>query len=349
MDAVIYEVAISALTISLLFTPILLWISRKKGFYASINHRSSHDTFVPNTGGIILFIAVLFPLIVFSGYPEQEDFNLLISAFVVLLITGVIDDFNPIPVTYKFLGQFVPAVVIVTSIDEPDLLIPFLNDLVRLPYIFNYLFWIIFIVMTINAFNLIDGIDGLAIGLGTIIGLFYFVHFYQLGAMDPMIFSIALSFGLVGLFFYNISDRLKIFLGDTGSLLIGGLLVFFALRFISLSETSPNYNSFFLVIGAVFVPMADMVRVTIVRIIKGYSPFHADRRHIHHILLDLIGGSHMLTTAILLLAQLLIMVIFQLFSGGTSPFLFIVLIISLLCYIACVAVLDMIKRRKIMS
>ena len=81
MDAVIYKVAVSAVTISVVFTPILLWISRKKGFYASINHRSSHDTFVPNTGGIILFIAVLFPLIVFSGYPKQEDFSLMISAF----------------------------------------------------------------------------------------------------------------------------------------------------------------------------------------------------------------------------------------------------------------------------
>ena len=155
MDAVIYKVAISALTISLVFTPILLWISRKKGFYASINHRSSHYTSVPNTGGIILFIAVLFPLILFSGYPKQEDFSLLISAFVVLLITGIIDDFNPIPVAYKFLGQFVPAVVIVTSIDEPDLLIPFLNDIVRLPFVFNYLFWIIFIVPSAGAISAI--------------------------------------------------------------------------------------------------------------------------------------------------------------------------------------------------
>jgi UDP-N-acetylmuramyl pentapeptide phosphotransferase/UDP-N-acetylglucosamine-1-phosphate transferase len=346
MDAVIYKVAISALTISLVFTPILLWISRKKGFYASINHRSSHDTSVPNTGGIILFIAVLFPLIVFSGYPKQEDFSLLISAFVVLLITGIIDDFNPIPVAYKFLGQFVPAVVIVTSIDEPDLLIPFLNDIVRLPFVFNYLFWIIFIVMTINAFNLIDGIDGLAIGLGTIIGLFYSIKFYQLQALDPMIFAIALSFGLVGLFFFNISNKFKIFIGDTGSLLIGGLLVFFALRFISLSENSPNYDSFFLVLGAVFVPLADMIRVTILRIIKGFSPFHADRRHIHHILLDLVGGSHMLTTGILLVTQLLIIIIFQLLSGGGSLFLFIVLIISFLGYFGCAAGLDMLKSRK---
>jgi UDP-N-acetylmuramyl pentapeptide phosphotransferase/UDP-N-acetylglucosamine-1-phosphate transferase len=161
-----------------------------------------------------------------------------------------------------------------------------------------------------------------------------------------MIFAIALSFGLVGLFFFNISNKFKIFIGDTGSLLIGGLLVFFALRFISLSENSPNYDSFFLVLGAVFVPLADMIRVTILRIIKGFSPFHADRRHIHHILLDLVGGSHMLTTGILLVTQLLIIIIFQLLSGGGSLFLFIVLIISFLGYFGCAAGLDMLKSRK---
>jgi len=343
MDIVIYKAGLLALSISIVCAPIVLKISRKRGFYASISHRSSHDSSVPNTGGIILFLAVLFPLIAFSGYPEQEDFSLLISAFAVLLITGIIDDFNPIPVAYKFLGQFIPAIVIVTSIDEPDLLIPFLNDLVQLPFIFNYLFWIFFIVMSINAFNLIDGIDGLAIGLGTIVGVFYFIQFLYLKDLDLMIFSIVLSFGLVGLFFFNISERHKIFIGDTGSLLIGGLLVFFALRFISLSENSPNYNSFFLVIGAIFIPLADMIRVTMVRLINGYSPFHADRRHIHHILLNLLGRSHMLTTVILLVAQLLIIVMFQLFSGGSSLFLFIILILTFIGYIGCATILEKLK------
>ena len=332
MDIAIYKTSFLALTISILFTPLLIMISKKKGYFASINHRSSHDSSVPNTGGIVLCFAILLPLILFSDYPNQDGFSLLISAFSVLLITGIIDDFNPIPVVFKFLGQFIPAIVIVTSINEQDLVIPFVNDLVQLPFIFNYMFWIFFVVMSINAFNLIDGIDGLAIGLGMIGSLFYFLHFLLLGDNDLMIFSVALIFGLLGLFFFNVSKKHKIFIGDTGSLLVGGLLVFFALRFVSLSETEENYGSFFTVIGSVFIPLADMIRVTLVRILDGSSPFKADRQHIHHLLLELLKGNHKLTTGLLLIGQLLIIVLFHYLSDLKSTYLIAILIASFLVY-----------------
>ena len=131
MDVSIFKSGLLALTISVLGTPFLIKISRKQGYFAAVNHRSSHDRSVPNTGGIMLCFSILVPLLLFSDYPKQEDFSLLISAFSVLLITGIIDDFNPIPVTFKFLGQFIPAIVIVTSIDENELVIPFVNELVH--------------------------------------------------------------------------------------------------------------------------------------------------------------------------------------------------------------------------
>lgn len=332
MDISIYKSSITALVISVICTPILIQISRKKGFYATINHRSSHDTSVPNTGGIILCFAVLLPLILFSEYPRQEGFNFLISAFAVLLITGIIDDFNPIPVSYKFLGQFIPAIVIVTSINEQELIIPFLNDNFQLPFFFNYLFWIIFIVMSINAFNLIDGIDGLAIGLGIIGGVFYFLKFKSFEELNLMIFSISLCLGLLGLLFYNISKKTKIFIGDTGSLLIGGFLVFFALQYMDLSKTSDINSSFFMALGSVFIPLADMVRVTIVRLYDGNSPFKADRCHIHHIVLKLLKNSHLLTTSILLICQVMIIVIFSFFADFGNIFQIIILFVAFILY-----------------
>ena len=345
MDIAIYKTGVLALIISLICTPFLIWISKKKGFFASINHRSSHASSVPNTGGIVLCFAVLLPLIVFSDYPNQEDFSLLISAFAVLLITGIIDDFNPIPVVFKFLGQFIPAIVIVTSINEQDLVIPFINELIELPYFFNYLFWIFFVVMSINAFNLIDGIDGLAIGLGMISGLFYFLHFFQLGNDELMIFTISLVFGLLGLLFFNISKKHKIFIGDTGSLLIGGLLVFFALRYISLSESTEKNSTFFMVLGSVFIPFADMVRVTLVRVFKGKSPFVADRQHIHHILLDLLKGHHMLTTGVLLVSQMMIIVVYFTLYDMRSIYLIGILFVSFLLYFILAYLLRRIARK----
>ena len=346
MDISIYKSCITALAISIICTPILIKISRKKSFYASIDYRSSHDHSVPNTGGIILGFAVLVPLILFSDYPYQEDFSLLISAFAVLLITGIIDDFNPIPVAFKFLGQFIPAIVIVTSIDEQELVIPFLNDIVQLPFIFNYLFWIFFIVMSINVFNLIDGIDGLAISLGIIGSLFYFSKFLALGEFNLTIFTISLSLGLFGLLFYNFSANYKIFIGDTGSLLIGGLLVFFALKLISLSEDTTKNSSFFMVLGSIFIPLADLIRVTIVRIINGDSPFKADRQHIHHIILDLLHGNHLLTTGILIACQIAILFLFQQFTEFAKPIYLVIIIITFLIYFGITYIL---KRKRDMS
>jgi len=279
-----------------------------------------------------LCFSVLIPIILYSDYPKQDNFSLLISAFAVLLITGIIDDFNPIPVAYKFLGQFIPAIVIVTAIEAQGLVIPFVNDYVQLPYFFNYLFWIIVVVMSINAFNLIDGIDGLAIGLGIIGSLFYFRNFIHFEALELMIFSISLCFGLLGLLFYNLSDKFKVFIGDTGSLLIGGFLVFFALQSINYSEESEINSSFFMVIGSIFIPLVDLIRVTLVRIIHGDSPFKADRQHLHHLVLDLLKGNHLLTTAVILFTQLAIIYIFQLLSELPSMFLILVLISSVLIY-----------------
>ncbi len=344
MNTSLLEPIFTAWIISVSCTPILIAISRKKGFYASVNHRSSHETSVPNTGGIVLCFAVLIPLIIFSDYPDQENFSLLISAFSVLLITGIIDDFNPIPVAYKFLGQFIPAIVIVTSLDEQNLVMPFVNELIPLPYIFNYLFWMFFIVMTINAFNLIDGIDGLAIGLGIIGGVFYMLNFQRLGDGNLTIFAASLSAGLIGLLLYNISSRFKIFIGDTGSLLIGGFLVFFALNYISLSGEEFKNNSFYMVAGSIYIPVADMIRVTLVRIIHGDSPFKADRQHVHHILLDLLKGNHKLTTGILLLSQIVILAIFYQTHNLGILACMAILVVSFIVYMAGIAFLIRLRK-----
>lgn len=334
MDISIYKSGITAIVITLICTPIFIYISKKKGFYALVNHRSSHDVSIPNTGGIVLCMAVLTSLILFSDYPNQEEFSLLISAFAILLITGIIDDFNPIPVAYKFLGQFIPAIVIVAFINEKELVIPFLHDIIQLPYIFNYLFWILFIVMTINAFNLIDGIDGLAIGLGIVGSLFYFIIYVNYPEPNLAIFSISLSAGLFALFFFNISSKMKIFLGDTGSLMIGALLVYFALKFISLTSAASINYSFFLVLGSIFLPLADMIRVILVRLFNGSSPFQADNRHIHHVILDLLKGNHLFTTGILIISQIGILMLFRFYANTGLTMYLPIIILTFLAYCA---------------
>ncbi|MDZ7605060.1 MAG: MraY family glycosyltransferase [Cyclobacteriaceae bacterium] len=333
MDRNLLLSGLLAFAIAIIATPIVVRYSKRKGFLASINHRSSHDKSVPNTGGIILYFSVLIPLLLFSDYSVQEDFTLMISAFSVLLITGVIDDFNPLPVIFKFLGQFIPAIVIVTSINAQELALPFLHNHIQLPGFFNYIAWIFFIVMTINAFNLIDGIDGLAIGMGISGALFYLIEFISLGVCDMAVFSFALICALSGLLFFNFSRTRKIFLGDTGSLFIGGVLVFFALKFINYPDARmPLNHSFFLVFGSIFIPLADMIRVALERISAGISPFRADRTHIHHLVLQMSGGNHIKSTTILVMIQLLVMFCFIWLARINEAPILLMLLLSLLVY-----------------
>ena len=343
MDKNLLSSGLMTFLIAIIATPLVVRYSKRKGYLASINDRSSHNQSVPNTGGIILYFSVLIPLLTFSEYPKQEDFALMISAFSVLLITGVIDDFNPIPVVFKFLGQFIPAIVIITSLDVQELTLPFLNENLNLPGIFNYIVWIIFIVMTINAFNLIDGIDGLAIGMGISGALFYLYEFISMQMSDLSVFAFAMICALIVLIFFNLSKKQKIFLGDTGSLFIGGVMVFFALKYINNPDLGTRLNNnFFLVFGSIFIPIADMIRVALERIFRGISPFKADRSHIHHLVLQLCGGSHMKTTALLVFIQLLVIFSFALIARiDKAPYLLLT-ILSLCAYY--VAILKIKKR-----
>ncbi len=336
-----FNPVILAFIIAVVSAPFAIYLSKRNGFYASTNHRSSHVSQVPNTGGIILSFSIIIPLLIFSDYIKQDDFNLVASAFVVLLITGVIDDFNPMPVYYKFLGQFIPAIVIVSSFSFNDLTIPFLN--VGIPVFLVYFFWIIFIVVIINAYNLIDGIDGLASGLGIVGSVFFAIVFYKAFITHLVVFSLVLAGGLTGLLFYNFSKKRKIFIGDTGSLLIGGIMGYFALEYLNLSDGIEVNRKFTLILGTFFLPLSDLLRVIIVRVQKGMSPFSADKGHIHHILLERINN-HAIVTAILLFNQILLISIFWLYSNYVDKGYIFFLSGMFICYLLLVKLIR--KRNK---
>ena len=315
MDGKIVLSAFSALVITALGTPLLIRFSKKMAFYAKRNHRSSHSDDIPNTAGILLSFAVVIPFLVFSGYASDPNFNLLASAFAVLIITGAIDDFTPIPVFLKFLGQFIPAIVIISGFEIEYLKVPFLPFLEQLPGFLSYIIWILIIVTLMNAYNLIDGIDGLAIGMGIFASLVFGILFYRAQFADLTIFAFTLSGGLAGMVYFNLSRKNKIFIGDTGSLLIGGIVGFFFLRYLnSASGLAEINNKAMLISGAVFIPVADMLRVIMLRLAARRSPFSADRNHVHHILLDFFNLSHVNTTLLLVLTQAVVFLLFALVS-----------------------------------
>lgn len=338
-ETLLYSVGLSIL-IALVLTPFFIRFSRKRGLLAKPNHRTSHKDHVPNTGGIILCFAVLVPVVTYSTYVQDDNFSVLMSAFAVLLITGVIDDFNPIPVFYKFLGQFIPAIVIVSSFDTGDLLIPFISSVLEVPSIFNYLFWILTIVLIMNAYNLIDGIDGLALGLGIFASITFGVFFVKLGQSNLSIFAFSLAGALGGLLVYNLSRKNKIFIGDTGSLLLGGIIGYFALKYLNLNGPHNLNESTYQALGVLLIPLFDMLRVIVKRLSHGRSPFVADRSHIHHILLDRFRLSHVQTSLILVLFQSAAFTMLFFVGKSLSNGFFLYAIILVLMYFGIVAVLE---------
>jgi UDP-N-acetylmuramyl pentapeptide phosphotransferase/UDP-N-acetylglucosamine-1-phosphate transferase len=115
--------------------------------------------------------------------------------------------------------------------------------------------------------------------------------------------------------------------------MIGGLLAFFGLKYMSISEHGATNNSFFLVIGSIFLPFMDMIRVALVRVLQGDSPFKADRNHLHHHVLEMSGRKHIFATGIIVLAQTIIILLFQAFDFQNSfNYLFVIIAASIIYF-----------------
>jgi UDP-N-acetylmuramyl pentapeptide phosphotransferase/UDP-N-acetylglucosamine-1-phosphate transferase len=223
-----------------------------------------------------------------------------------MALIGLRDDALALTPIQKLLSQFLPVILIVffnqTTLNSS-------YGLFELPYVPLAIIWglsIFTLVILTNAFNLIDGIDGLAGSIG-LIGLVTFgVWFHLAGENTIALISLSFAGALLAFLFFNWEPS-KIFMGDTGALMIGLMLSFLAVLFINtnyqLPETHPYklQSSIASAICVVIIPIFDTLRVIILRLRQGLSPFHADRNHIHHQFIKL-GYSH--SKAVLFIASI---------------------------------------------
>ena len=204
----------------------------------------------------------------------------------------------------------------------------------NLPYWPSVALSVLTIILIVNAFNLIDGIDSLAGATGVVAnacfaGLFMYMHQYDLAAV-----SLAMAGALVGFLKFNITPA-KIFMGDTGSLLIGLISAVMAIKFIELNKfttmKSPDiYSAPALSVAILIGPIFDTLRVFVLRLYSGVSPFKADRKHIHHRMLKL-GFTHLQAAMILVALNLLCVALALVFrSYGNQALLGLILGVCLL-------------------
>lgn len=285
-----------AIFISLLlgyyFMPIVIQIARKYNFVVSPNKRTSHLGEVPNIGGINIFFSFLLTVLLISSPHMLIDAQFTLIGLFVVLIVGFIDDLVAIKVSWKLVGELIAGFFLVVIADVRLVSLHGFFGIYELNIVVSYLLSMFIFIVIINAMNLVDGIDGLATGLGILYSLFFGIYFYLVGEVFLSIVAFALIGSLVVFFFFNVfSKGRKIFMGDSGSLLLGYVLNVFVFSFCKINGEALIPEKYVMsaapevAFTVLILPLFDTIRVMITRIKKGYSPFKADRNHIHHLLL----------------------------------------------------------------
>jgi len=280
---------------------------------ANPNGRTSHYNPTPNLGGVAIFAGVIISSVVFTGITTAHELKYIIAAMLIIFFVGLKDDLHPMIAYKKFIGQTIAVLFILVP---GDFHLNSLHDLFGidgLSYIVSLLITYILFLALINSFNLIDGIDGLSSGIGILTSIFFGIVFLMGNHMAYAVMSFILASSLIAFFYYNVfSKKNKIFLGDTGAMLIGLILAIFAVRFLNFESDSTFLSKSqaapAVLLCVLIVPLFDTARVFILRILRGKSPFEADRTHIHHRLLDL-SGTHLKASTIILLVNMIFIAI----------------------------------------
>ncbi|MDQ6724333.1 MAG: undecaprenyl/decaprenyl-phosphate alpha-N-acetylglucosaminyl 1-phosphate transferase, partial [Thermoproteota archaeon] len=244
-----------------------------------------------------------------------------LAAAMVIFFLGIKDDILVLSATKKFIGQLIAAGIIIKFGGiEINNLHGFLG-INAIPHITSYILTAFTIIVVTNSFNLIDGVDGLAGSLGLLTSTIFGIYFFISGQIMYSVMALSLAGSLFAFLIYNFSPA-KIFMGDTGSLLIGLLNSIFAIKFMAVAANPesalPLLSAPALAFAILIVPLFDTLRVFSLRIFNRRSPFSPDRNHIHHFLLEL-GLSQRMITLICVSANIVFIILaYVLRSKGTT-------------------------------
>jgi len=285
---------------TLLVMPSVIKLAIKKRILIGGGGRNAHEGFTPNIGGIAIFVGLLLSNLFFLAYYFEQIFlflddlhspHLLRGYFIitggviVLFIVGLADDLTSLSSRFRFLIQIIVSSVLVYFGDVRIESFYEIFGIGQLPFWFSIFFSIIVVIFIINSFNLTDGLDTLATSLGVFILSSFAIILYQNNNLyDCLIACIAVS-SLLAFWFYN-RPPAKIFMGDSGSLVIGFIIAYCAIKICNLPIDAEGTINPVFILCILAYPSVDTIRVFIIRIFNGKSPFSADRNHIHHILVD---------------------------------------------------------------
>ena len=316
---------LGAFVVTYYLIPKVLWVSKEKNLTAPVVGRSSHKVEIPSFGGVAFFITLILVLSLIQSMRLSYVGNHLIAAITVLFMVGLKDDLVVSTARVKLVGQITATCFIIFS---PELHISSLEGfwgIHEIPEAVGLGLKALLVIALINAYNLIDGIDGLASMVGIVISLCYTLAFYVTEQPFYALVSLSLAGILSAFLRYNFSrGHRKIFMGDSGSLVIGLVLAFLSIRILVIEPFIPLMieghepaNRLLFLSCVLFIPVFDTLRVIIIRKLNGSSPFSPDKNHCHHVLLDL-GYSHKKASMLLASLNVLVILVYLYFSTKLS-------------------------------
>jgi UDP-GlcNAc:undecaprenyl-phosphate/decaprenyl-phosphate GlcNAc-1-phosphate transferase len=289
--------------VSFLAIPVIIRVAAMKKLYDIPDERKVHQAPIPALGGLGIFAGFSFATLLIANFQEGKDLQYFLAASVVIFYLGLKDDIIVISPLKKFIGQVLAAFILIYYGNLQISNMHGFLGIYNLPQTFSLLFTYLTVIVIINSFNLIDGIDGLAGSLGLLSTSVFGIYFVSIGNNADAVLAFSLAGAILSFLIFNFQPA-RIFMGDTGSLLIGLINAVLVIKFINIAAdpaTSIHIAAAPAVgFGILMVPLLDTLRVFGIRMFKRRSPFSPDRNHIHHLFLDN-GFSHR-TIAILLLA-----------------------------------------------
>ncbi|MFI5150608.1 MAG: glycosyltransferase family 4 protein [Bacteroidia bacterium] len=310
----------TAFIVVLLSTPALIKVAiLKRLFDEPGDERKLHKRMVPTIGGIIIFAGTIFAFSLW--FPSEKiddlkmlqssvkDFKYVISTVLILFFVGVKDDIIGTAPIKKLVAHVIVGMILVQMAEIKLTSMHGIFGITELPGWGSVFVSLFTYIVVVNAFNLIDGVDGLAAGVGVIAALAFGAWFFTAGDLVMAALAVALAGSLVAFLIFNFNPA-KIFMGDSGSLSIGLIICVLAIKMVQTTHLDSIMHSplayvhkpIFAMCVLVY-PLVDTLRIFVYRTVRGMSPFSADRNHLHHLLID--GGfSHKQTVLIIYMCNI---------------------------------------------
>lgn len=301
---VIFGALTSSFIITFMAIPSIIKVAELKHLFDEPDERKLHKSKVPTLGGLAIFAGMIFSLTFWATQKEIVELQYIISSIIVLFFIGIKDDLINLVHYKKLAGQLLAAYILVHWGGIRITSFFGIFGITDLNPAFAYAFSMFVMVVITNAMNLVDGIDCLAASIGILATSIFGTWFFLADQPQYVILSASLLGSLAGFLYYNRTPA-QIFMGDTGSLIVGIVLSILAIKFIEMNRVLPldGDNKIrgipVVTMAILIIPLFDTLRVFVIRMLQGKSPFHPDRNHLHHLLVD-IGFSHVKATALLI-------------------------------------------------